>query len=200
MAPEEFLKLQLQRFTTLNLHPSNTDISVAVAGILNFFNCTTACLICAKAECKSLPGGVSSPPAPGCPFFFHLPLHACCLLEDDRGGWCVTAGGLCCLAAVQGFVAGALQAEQPETRQTPQGTFSTLVPRGGVCWRRKGHGEDSPAFCWTICSVLLAQMGFWRKKKKSLKLVRGDYSRQFFTFFEISLPKPTCSLWPKSRT
>ncbi|KAK2532714.1 Grik4 [Columba guinea] len=51
VAPEEFLKLQLQRFTTLNLHPSNTDISVAVAGILKFFNCTTACLICAKAEC-----------------------------------------------------------------------------------------------------------------------------------------------------
>ncbi|XP_020648241.3 glutamate receptor ionotropic, kainate 4 isoform X1 [Pogona vitticeps] len=51
VAPEEFLKLQLQRFTTLNLHPSNTDISVAVAGILHFFNCTTACLICAKAEC-----------------------------------------------------------------------------------------------------------------------------------------------------
>ncbi|CAI5795275.1 Hypothetical predicted protein [Podarcis lilfordi] len=54
VAPEEFLKLQFQRFTTLNLHPSNTDISVAVAGILNFFNCTTACLICAKAECKLL--------------------------------------------------------------------------------------------------------------------------------------------------
>ncbi|XP_067420921.1 glutamate receptor ionotropic, kainate 4 isoform X1 [Emydura macquarii macquarii] len=51
VAPEEFLKFQFQRFTTLNLHPSNTDISVAVAGILNFFNCTTACLICAKAEC-----------------------------------------------------------------------------------------------------------------------------------------------------
>ncbi|XP_058302659.1 glutamate receptor ionotropic, kainate 4 isoform X3 [Hylobates moloch] len=51
VAPEEFIKLQFQRFTTLNLHPSNTDISVAVAGILNFFNCTTACLICAKAEC-----------------------------------------------------------------------------------------------------------------------------------------------------
>ncbi|XP_054443549.1 glutamate receptor ionotropic, kainate 4 [Pteronotus mesoamericanus] len=51
VAPEEFIKLQSQRFTTLNLHPSNTDISVAVAGILNFFNCTTACLICAKAEC-----------------------------------------------------------------------------------------------------------------------------------------------------
>ncbi|XP_061448670.1 glutamate receptor ionotropic, kainate 4 isoform X2 [Rhineura floridana] len=51
VAPEEFVKLQFQRFTTLNLHPSNTDISMAVAGILNFFNCTTACLICAKAEC-----------------------------------------------------------------------------------------------------------------------------------------------------
>ncbi|NP_001427332.1 glutamate receptor ionotropic, kainate 4 isoform 3 precursor [Homo sapiens] len=51
VAPEEFVKFQFQRFTTLNLHPSNTDISVAVAGILNFFNCTTACLICAKAEC-----------------------------------------------------------------------------------------------------------------------------------------------------
>ncbi|XP_058543053.1 glutamate receptor ionotropic, kainate 4 isoform X1 [Neofelis nebulosa] len=51
VAPEEFIKFQSQRFTTLNLHPSNTDISVAVAGILNFFNCTTACLICARAEC-----------------------------------------------------------------------------------------------------------------------------------------------------
>ncbi|XP_049569239.1 glutamate receptor ionotropic, kainate 4 isoform X5 [Orcinus orca] len=51
VAPEEFIKFQFQRFTTLNLHPSSTDISVAVAGILNFFNCTTACLICAKAEC-----------------------------------------------------------------------------------------------------------------------------------------------------
>lgn len=94
------------------------------------------------------------------------------------------AGGLCCLAAVQGFVAGVLRAEQPETRQTPpppQGTFSTLVPRGGVCWRRKGHGEDSPAFCWTICSVLLAQMGFWRGKKKKvlslfLEIILGDFS------------------------
>ncbi|XP_023600484.1 glutamate receptor ionotropic, kainate 4 [Myotis lucifugus] len=54
VAPEEFIKFQLQRFTTLNLHPSNTDISVAVAGVLNFFNCTTACLVCAKAECTSL--------------------------------------------------------------------------------------------------------------------------------------------------
>ncbi|XP_007450680.1 PREDICTED: glutamate receptor ionotropic, kainate 4 [Lipotes vexillifer] len=51
VAPEEFIKFQFQRFTTLNLHPSSTDISAAVAGILSFFHCTTACLICAKAEC-----------------------------------------------------------------------------------------------------------------------------------------------------
>ncbi|KAM4827927.1 glutamate receptor ionotropic, kainate 4 isoform 1-T1 [Thomomys bottae] len=51
VAPEEFIKFQFQTLTSLNLHPSNTDISVAVAGVLNFFNCTTACLICAKAEC-----------------------------------------------------------------------------------------------------------------------------------------------------
>lgn len=167
MAPEEFLKLQLQRFTTLNLHPSNTDISVAVAGILNFFNCTTACLICAKAECKSVPGGVSSPPAPGCPFFlfffFHLPLHAWCLLEDDRGGWRAVLPGCCARFCSRGSSG---RAARNKADPPPPGTFSTLVPRGGVCWRRKGHGEDSPAFCWTICSVLLAQMGFWRGKKK----------------------------------
>ncbi|MEE6508970.1 hypothetical protein FKM82_023554 [Ascaphus truei] len=57
VAPEEFLKYQFQRFTTLNLHPSNTDISVAVASLLHFFNSTTACLICAKAECKWYPVG-----------------------------------------------------------------------------------------------------------------------------------------------
>ncbi|KAM4704300.1 glutamate receptor ionotropic, kainate 4 isoform 2-T2 [Rhinophrynus dorsalis] len=51
VSPEEFLRVQYQRFTTLNLHPSNTDISAAVAALLHFFNSTTACLICAKAEC-----------------------------------------------------------------------------------------------------------------------------------------------------
>uniref|UniRef100_G1PSR7 Glutamate receptor n=1 Tax=Myotis lucifugus TaxID=59463 RepID=G1PSR7_MYOLU len=71
VAPEEFIKFQLQRFTTLNLHPSNTDISVAVAGVLNFFNCTTACLVCAKAECRTelahllLTAGVSRDKAQG---------------------------------------------------------------------------------------------------------------------------------------
>ncbi|KAE8592284.1 hypothetical protein XENTR_v10018713 [Xenopus tropicalis] len=51
VSTEEFLRFQYQRFTTLNLHPSNTDISAAVATLLRFFNSTTACLICAKAEC-----------------------------------------------------------------------------------------------------------------------------------------------------
>ncbi|XP_063292370.1 glutamate receptor ionotropic, kainate 4 [Pelobates fuscus] len=51
VSPEESSRFQFQRFTTLNLHPSNTDISVAVAALLHFFNSTTACLICAKAEC-----------------------------------------------------------------------------------------------------------------------------------------------------
>ncbi|XP_069750695.1 glutamate receptor ionotropic, kainate 4 [Narcine bancroftii] len=51
VAPEEIPKLQYLRFTALNLHPSNTDISLAIASILNFFNKTMACLICAKAEC-----------------------------------------------------------------------------------------------------------------------------------------------------
>lgn len=49
-----------------------------------------------------------------------------------------------------------------------------------------------------LWSVLLAQMGLG--EKKSLKLVSGDYSRQFFTFLKYLSPKPTCSLWPKSRT
>ncbi|XP_051896125.1 glutamate receptor ionotropic, kainate 4 [Pristis pectinata] len=51
VAAEEIPKLQYLRFTALNLHPSNTDISLAIASILNFFNRTMACLICAKAEC-----------------------------------------------------------------------------------------------------------------------------------------------------
>uniref|UniRef100_UPI00398F22E0 glutamate receptor ionotropic, kainate 4-like isoform X2 n=1 Tax=Pristiophorus japonicus TaxID=55135 RepID=UPI00398F22E0 len=51
VAAEEIPKLQYLRFTALNLHPTNTDISLAIASILNFFNRTMACLICAKAEC-----------------------------------------------------------------------------------------------------------------------------------------------------
>ncbi|XP_023817124.1 glutamate receptor ionotropic, kainate 4 isoform X3 [Oryzias latipes] len=51
VAPEDILKVQFPRFTTLDLRPTNTDISLAVAGLLTFFNSTTACLICAQAEC-----------------------------------------------------------------------------------------------------------------------------------------------------
>ncbi|RVE64797.1 hypothetical protein OJAV_G00129480 [Oryzias javanicus] len=51
VAPEDILKVQFPRFTTLDLRPTNTDISLAVAGLLTFFNSTTACLICAQPEC-----------------------------------------------------------------------------------------------------------------------------------------------------
>ncbi|KAM7413307.1 hypothetical protein PAMA_020612 [Pampus argenteus] len=51
VAPEDILKVQFPRFTTLDLRPTNTDISLAVAGLLTFFNGTTACLICAQADC-----------------------------------------------------------------------------------------------------------------------------------------------------
>src|SRR4029434_1822670 len=53
VAPEDILKVQFPRFTTLDLRPTNTDISLAVAGLLTFFNSTTACLICAQADCEN---------------------------------------------------------------------------------------------------------------------------------------------------
>ncbi|XP_040929475.1 glutamate receptor ionotropic, kainate 4 isoform X3 [Betta splendens] len=51
VAPEDILKVQFPRFTTLDLRPTNTDISLAVAGLLTFFNSTASCLICAQADC-----------------------------------------------------------------------------------------------------------------------------------------------------
>ncbi|KAJ4935867.1 hypothetical protein JOQ06_017394 [Pogonophryne albipinna] len=51
VAPEDILKVQFPRFTTLDMRPTNTDISLAVAGLLTFFNSTTSCLICAQADC-----------------------------------------------------------------------------------------------------------------------------------------------------
>uniref|UniRef100_A0A6Q2XAL1 Glutamate receptor n=1 Tax=Esox lucius TaxID=8010 RepID=A0A6Q2XAL1_ESOLU len=51
VAPEDILKVQFPRFTTLDLRPTNTDISLAVTGLLSFFNSTTACLICSRADC-----------------------------------------------------------------------------------------------------------------------------------------------------
>ncbi|KAF3847752.1 hypothetical protein F7725_020780 [Dissostichus mawsoni] len=52
VAPEDILKVQFPRFTTLDMRPTNTDISLAVAGLLTFFNSTTSCLICAQADCE----------------------------------------------------------------------------------------------------------------------------------------------------
>ncbi|XP_061683573.1 glutamate receptor ionotropic, kainate 4 isoform X4 [Syngnathoides biaculeatus] len=51
VAPEDILKVQFPRFTTLDLRPTNMDVSLAVASLLSFFNGTTACLICAQADC-----------------------------------------------------------------------------------------------------------------------------------------------------
>uniref|UniRef100_A0AAY5EQV7 Glutamate receptor n=1 Tax=Electrophorus electricus TaxID=8005 RepID=A0AAY5EQV7_ELEEL len=51
VAPEDILKVQFPRFTTLDLRPTNTDVSLAVAGLLAFFNSTRSCLICAQANC-----------------------------------------------------------------------------------------------------------------------------------------------------
>ncbi|XP_061537745.1 glutamate receptor ionotropic, kainate 4 [Phycodurus eques] len=51
VAPEDILKVQFPRFTTLDLRPTNMDVSLAVASLLTFFNSTTACLICAQADC-----------------------------------------------------------------------------------------------------------------------------------------------------
>ncbi|XP_054651158.1 glutamate receptor ionotropic, kainate 4 [Dunckerocampus dactyliophorus] len=51
VAPEDILKVQFPRFTTLDLRPTNSDVSLAVASLLTFFNSTAACLICAQADC-----------------------------------------------------------------------------------------------------------------------------------------------------
>uniref|UniRef100_A0A8D0CN82 Glutamate receptor n=1 Tax=Scleropages formosus TaxID=113540 RepID=A0A8D0CN82_SCLFO len=51
VAPEDILKVHFPRFTTLDLRPTNTDVSLAVAGLLSFFNSTTACLICTRSDC-----------------------------------------------------------------------------------------------------------------------------------------------------
>lgn len=168
MAPEEFLKLQLQRFTTLNLHPSNTDISVAVAGILNFFNCTTACLICAKAECKSVPGGVSSPPAPGCPFFlffiFHLPLHAWCLLEDDRGGWRAVLPGCCARFCSRGSSGRA--ARNKADPPPPRARFPPWCPMEVFVGGGKGMGKTRPPSVGLSVVFCLHRWVFGGGKKK----------------------------------
>ncbi|XP_074836753.1 glutamate receptor ionotropic, kainate 5 isoform X2 [Carettochelys insculpta] len=51
VGPEETPKLQYLRFASVSLYPSNEDLSLAVARILQSFNYPSASLLCAKAEC-----------------------------------------------------------------------------------------------------------------------------------------------------
>ncbi|XP_072557436.1 glutamate receptor ionotropic, kainate 4-like [Paramormyrops kingsleyae] len=51
VAPEDMLKVRFPRFTTLDMRPTNTDVSLAVADLLGFFNSSTACLVCGCADC-----------------------------------------------------------------------------------------------------------------------------------------------------
>ncbi|XDV32350.1 hypothetical protein PO909_003199 [Leuciscus waleckii] len=70
VAPEDILKVQFPRFTTLDLRPTNTDISMAVAGLLTFFNSSTSCLICSQADF------LSPKKTPMFSLFFHKKLKA----------------------------------------------------------------------------------------------------------------------------
>ncbi|XP_024078766.1 glutamate receptor ionotropic, kainate 5-like, partial [Terrapene carolina triunguis] len=50
VGPEETPRLQYLRFASVSLYPSNEDLSLALARILQSFNYPSASLICAKAE------------------------------------------------------------------------------------------------------------------------------------------------------
>lgn len=101
------------------------------------------------------------------------------------------AGGLCCLAAVQGFLAGVLQAEQPKTRQTPpRARFPPWCPVEVFAGGGKGMGKTRPPSVGLSVVFCLHRWVFGGGKKKSLKLVPGDYSRRFFTFLKSLSPNP----------
>uniref|UniRef100_A0A6Q2XVX6 Glutamate receptor n=1 Tax=Esox lucius TaxID=8010 RepID=A0A6Q2XVX6_ESOLU len=51
VAPEDMLRARFPRFSPLDLHPTNTHISLAVVALLSFFNSTSACLLCARVDC-----------------------------------------------------------------------------------------------------------------------------------------------------
>uniref|UniRef100_A0A452GTH2 Receptor ligand binding region domain-containing protein n=1 Tax=Gopherus agassizii TaxID=38772 RepID=A0A452GTH2_9SAUR len=51
VGPEETPRLQYLRFASVSLYPSNEDLSLALARILQSFNSPSASLLCAKAEC-----------------------------------------------------------------------------------------------------------------------------------------------------
>ncbi|KAH1179942.1 hypothetical protein KIL84_005992 [Mauremys mutica] len=51
VGPEETPRLQYLRFASVSLYPSNEDLSLALARILQSFNSPSASLLCAQAEC-----------------------------------------------------------------------------------------------------------------------------------------------------
>ncbi|XP_019397243.1 PREDICTED: glutamate receptor ionotropic, kainate 5 [Crocodylus porosus] len=51
VGPEETPRLQYLRFAAVSLYPSNEDLSLAVARVLQAFHTPAASLLCAKAEC-----------------------------------------------------------------------------------------------------------------------------------------------------
>uniref|UniRef100_A0A3P9AE67 Glutamate receptor n=1 Tax=Esox lucius TaxID=8010 RepID=A0A3P9AE67_ESOLU len=51
IGPEETPRLPYLRFASVSLYPSNEDLSLAVAAILQSFSYPSASLVCAKAEC-----------------------------------------------------------------------------------------------------------------------------------------------------
>ncbi|XP_070290453.1 glutamate receptor ionotropic, kainate 4-like [Salvelinus sp. IW2-2015] len=51
VAPEDLLRARFPRFSPLDLRPTNAHVSLAVVDLLSFFNSTSACLLCARADC-----------------------------------------------------------------------------------------------------------------------------------------------------
>lgn len=52
VAPEDLLRARFPRFSPLDLRPTNAHVSLAVVDLLSFFNSTSACLLCARADCE----------------------------------------------------------------------------------------------------------------------------------------------------
>ncbi|XP_026937641.1 glutamate receptor ionotropic, kainate 4 [Sagmatias obliquidens] len=185
VAPEEFIKFQFQRFTTLNLHPSSTDISVAVAGILNFFNCTTACLICAKAECKFPQAGSTRH---GQIFYIHGNVFYL-RISATRS---VTAGVGCGgegegpYSRGQGFCAPSSKAEG--NVRNNQSRCSTLLVLKGSGQTKGGHLEPSLLMHFQQVFIFLSNLLLFPLQAAELGMVSAYYT-YIFTNLEFSLQR-----------
>lgn len=107
------------------------------------------------------------------------------------------AGGLCCLAAVQGFVAGVRRAEQPETRQTPsRARFPPWCPVEVFAGGGKGMGKTCPPSVGLSVVFCLHRWVFGGGKKKVLSLfleiILGDFS--LFLKYLSPNPRAVCGL------